>query len=93
MLAGAPVSGRPVPSSVTVPAVTGVVVVGVLALAFTPRMPAVVQIAGSPQADVPGERLSFDAPGTVPSEPAPLLLDEPPATVPGPRPGLSALLA
>src|SRR5512138_827606 len=81
--AGAPVSGSVVPVPATVDGEV-VVVVGMLLEASTPRMPLSLQIAGSPQAEVPGERCGLVAPGTVPSEPEPLLLDEPPAPVPGP---------
>ena len=79
--AAAPVSGRVLPVPATV---DGEVVVGVLFEASTPRMPLSLQIAGSPHAEVPGARCGRFAPGTVPSDPEPLLLEEPPALVPGP---------
>ena len=81
MLAGAPVPGSTVPSPAEA---DGVLPEGTEALASMPRMPLSLQIAGSPHADVPGELLPENAPGTVPSEPDPSLLDEPPAPTPGP---------
>jgi hypothetical protein len=84
VLAGAPVSGRTDPSSAEAET-DGVLVVGTEALASMPRMPLSLQIAGSPQADVPGDEVP-PLPGTVPSAPEPLLPDEPPAPVPGPWP-------